>query len=635
MKVLIYSHVSNWEIHHAETIELALKHIDLGDDVYILSCDGALTSCPSNPLHNKFLCISCKAQTKYTMMKILRGQAKDFRLKLRENSIKVPYFSTLEELKALRLYDVPFGELVTSQLVDDARDCYIKVEDIRPRIENLLQNSIALYTEARKIIRESGAEMVYVSNGRRCSDGPVCYAVQARIGTLTADREWFMPWRTIEGEGLADDRLTQLQVLLEGVFEKRRFLNLVRYFIVFEDVGGGVLVKKIAGYHQFHAVNLALESTVKAAGAGGDRRVGVVWHTQGSGKSLTMAFYAGQVVLHTATGWSNNRRCIQIRDYSDLRVYTLAGTISGTVRDSSGTAIAGATVSTSTGGYTTTSGTGGSYTLANVTPGTYTVTASKTGYVSQSVNSVSVSVMQTTPVDFSLSLNSGTITGTVISGGVGLVGATVSTTSGGYTTTTTTGGAYSLSTVAPGTYSVTASKTGYVSATNTNVSVSVGSATTSSFTLTPQPGSITGYVRDSSSAVISGATVSTSTGGYTTTSAANGSYTLSNVTPGSYSVTVSKTGFVSQTNSATVNPGSTVTSNFSLAPLPGSITGYVDAASNGVAGATMAVATGGYTAVSAANSSFTLASVLRISSGSPDSATQRNGPIPLQNSGRI
>src|SRR5690606_28102132 len=71
--------------------------------------------------------------------------------------------------------------------------------------------------------------------------------VQARIGTLTADREWFMPWRTIQGEELADTQLPQLQVVLEGVFEKRRFLDLIRHFIVFEDVGGGVLIKKMAG----------------------------------------------------------------------------------------------------------------------------------------------------------------------------------------------------------------------------------------------------------------------------------------------------------------------------------------------------------------------------------------------------
>ena len=162
--------------------------------------------------------------------------------------------------------------------------------------------------------------------------------VQARIGTLTADREWFMPWRTIEGEELADNRLPQLQVVLEGVFEKRRFLDLIRHFIVFEDVGGDVLVKKMAGYHQYHAVNVAVQETIRACapptspwhvreGEGtyfargqkdakpGDRRVGVVWHTQGSGKSLTMAFYAGRVVLHPAM---ENPTLVIITDRNDL-----------------------------------------------------------------------------------------------------------------------------------------------------------------------------------------------------------------------------------------------------------------------------------------------------------------------------
>lgn len=139
--------------------------------------------------------------------------------------------------------------------------------------------------------------------------------VEARIGTLIADREWFMPWRTVEGEDLADARLPQLQVVLQGVFDKRRFLDLIRYFIVFEDSGGGALVKKMAGYHQYHAVNLAVESTVRAASAGGDRRAGVVWHTQGSGKSLTMAFYAGRVVQHPAM---ENPTLVVITDRNDL-----------------------------------------------------------------------------------------------------------------------------------------------------------------------------------------------------------------------------------------------------------------------------------------------------------------------------
>ncbi len=162
--------------------------------------------------------------------------------------------------------------------------------------------------------------------------------VQARIGTLTASREWFMPWRTTDGENLADAKLSQLQVMLEGVFEKRRFLDLIRYFILFEDVGGGLLVKKMAGYHQYHAVNVAVQETVRAClppetssevreGEGayfakaqkdakpGDRRVGVVWHTQGSGKSLTMAFYAGRVILHPAM---KNPTLVVITDRNDL-----------------------------------------------------------------------------------------------------------------------------------------------------------------------------------------------------------------------------------------------------------------------------------------------------------------------------
>ncbi len=162
--------------------------------------------------------------------------------------------------------------------------------------------------------------------------------VEARIGTLTAGREWFKPWRTIAGERLADARLTELQVLLEGVLEPRRFLELVRDFIVFEDAGGGKLIKKMAGYHQFHAVRVAVEETLRAAalrrvadrlpdapgryeagrrpgGKPGDRRIGVVWHTQGSGKSLSMAFFAGRIVREPAM---ENPTLVVLTDRNDL-----------------------------------------------------------------------------------------------------------------------------------------------------------------------------------------------------------------------------------------------------------------------------------------------------------------------------
>ena len=91
--------------------------------------------------------------------------------------------------------------------------------------------------------------------------------VQARIGALGAGREWFKPWRTITGGEDAAAALAELQVVLEGVFDKRRFLDLLRFFIVFEDEGAGKLTKKMAGYHQFHAVNVAVDETLRAAKA--------------------------------------------------------------------------------------------------------------------------------------------------------------------------------------------------------------------------------------------------------------------------------------------------------------------------------------------------------------------------------
>ena len=158
--------------------------------------------------------------------------------------------------------------------------------------------------------------------------------VDARIGTLTAGREWFKPWRTISGESLADPGAPQLQVMLAGVCDQCRFLALLRDFIVFED-DGSALSKKVAGYHQFHAVETAVAETLRAAelqcelrdergryesgrrpgGEAGDRRIGVVWHTQGSGKSLTMAFYAGRIIREPEMA---NPTVVVLTDRNDL-----------------------------------------------------------------------------------------------------------------------------------------------------------------------------------------------------------------------------------------------------------------------------------------------------------------------------
>ena len=134
--------------------------------------------------------------------------------------------------------------------------------------------------------------------------------MEARVGTLTAGREWFKPWRTISGEGLADSNMPELQVMLEGVCDVGRFLLLVRDFVVFEDDGSGALVKKMAGYHQFHAVRVAVGETRRAVelqhvggaegggryesgqpgGAPGDQRIGVVWHTQEDGATVPIYY---------------------------------------------------------------------------------------------------------------------------------------------------------------------------------------------------------------------------------------------------------------------------------------------------------------------------------------------------------
>jgi type I restriction enzyme R subunit len=159
--------------------------------------------------------------------------------------------------------------------------------------------------------------------------------LEARIGSLTANQEWFKVWRTIEGEFDAPKTALELETLVRGVFEKRRFLDLIRNFIVFEDdPDTGAVHKLMAGYHQFHAVKAAVDETIRATGkdrtgeaegtywagkmqggAEGDRRVGVIWHTQGSGKSLSMLFYAGCIIEEPAM---ENPTLVFLTDRNDL-----------------------------------------------------------------------------------------------------------------------------------------------------------------------------------------------------------------------------------------------------------------------------------------------------------------------------
>ncbi|MFN5901240.1 MAG: type I restriction endonuclease subunit R [Planctomyces sp.] len=189
---------------------------------------------------------------------------------------------------------------------------YSQLQTYKPEIPSLLQY----------------CELLIVSDG-----------VQARIGSLTANQEWFKVWRTIDGEKDAPRSALELEVLIRGVFEKRRFLDMLQHFIVFEhDTESDRVHKIIAGYHQFHAVNAAMQETVRASGmaesamiiaedegqywagrmhggTAGDRRAGVVWHTQGSGKSFSMLFYAGRIIRNPAM---QNPTVVVLTDRNDL-----------------------------------------------------------------------------------------------------------------------------------------------------------------------------------------------------------------------------------------------------------------------------------------------------------------------------
>ncbi|MEK6963926.1 MAG: type I restriction endonuclease subunit R [Nanoarchaeota archaeon] len=137
--------------------------------------------------------------------------------------------------------------------------------------------------------------------------------LQSRCGSLTADKDRFVPWKTVHGKKPSIYTPEQ-DTLLRGIFDKKVFLDLISHFNVFSTTkikGQNVLVKKLAAYHQYNAANNAVESTVKATHS--DKRAGVVWHTQGSGKSLTMAFYAGKIILEL-----NNPTIVVLTDRNDL-----------------------------------------------------------------------------------------------------------------------------------------------------------------------------------------------------------------------------------------------------------------------------------------------------------------------------
>jgi type I restriction enzyme R subunit len=156
--------------------------------------------------------------------------------------------------------------------------------------------------------------------------------LDAAAGSLSADRSRFLPWKSFNGKRYNENRPPQIEILTKGLLNKGTILNMMRFFTVFESVSttdpqtgivSNIKIKKIAAYHQFDAVNSAYLSTAKASGPKGNRKGGVVWHTQGSGKSLSMLFFAG-IAVQTM----DNPTIVVLTDRNDLDDQ-LFGTFSG------------------------------------------------------------------------------------------------------------------------------------------------------------------------------------------------------------------------------------------------------------------------------------------------------------------
>tara|TARA_B110000027_G_scaffold63901_1_gene68535 strand:+ start:799 stop:2298 length:1500 start_codon:yes stop_codon:yes gene_type:complete len=179
MKVLMYSHVPLWEQHHAQTIEICLKHLEAKDEVLVLSCDTSLLNCPANILKKKELCNKCLKQKKRTQNVIFENKIKHLNLELNNDDHNI-VINSIDEFIRFKFEDVPFGEIAIATLITDIfKTSYYDFEDIKKANGiKILNASINLYNKVKKIIKEHNIERVYAWNGRRTFDAPVNYAAK-------------------------------------------------------------------------------------------------------------------------------------------------------------------------------------------------------------------------------------------------------------------------------------------------------------------------------------------------------------------------------------------------------------------------------------------------------------------------
>lgn len=173
------------------------------------------------------------------------------------------------------------------------------IADAKTTIEQAFNQLQTYKAQIEKLFHTN--EILLISDGQH-----------TEVGTITSGRERFAAWKTIDGETI--DQRGSLETAIRGLFEPKYFLDLIRHFIVFED-DGKQLIKKVSQYHQFHAVQKAVHTAIQAVGVNGDGKGGVLWHTQGSGKSLTMLFFAGKLIQHPQL---TNPTIVMITDRTDL-----------------------------------------------------------------------------------------------------------------------------------------------------------------------------------------------------------------------------------------------------------------------------------------------------------------------------
>ena len=177
--ILIYSSVTLWKNHLNGMLDIIKKELDKKNNIYILSCDSSLESCPPNNTKNKLICNLCQKHQHQIYKQLFKFDERVTKLNFKFNNLKKNFnFKNYNQFQSYQLYKVPFGMLVSSDLVTYYRDSYLNFSEVKEIAINKLKSSILLYKKSLEIIKKKKIDVIYSWNGRRGSDGPVLHAAK-------------------------------------------------------------------------------------------------------------------------------------------------------------------------------------------------------------------------------------------------------------------------------------------------------------------------------------------------------------------------------------------------------------------------------------------------------------------------